>query len=129
MTIFEKARELGEMITETEQGKRLNDARFVFDGSEEAQRLLFEYTDFRQKIQYQMENGEMSKEKFEEAKEYMAKKADELKAHPIVGEMLQAENEFNFVVNQVMEILKATITGEESSGGCNGSCSGCSGCH
>lgn len=126
--IFRLARQLGEKIIETEQAKNMADARFIFDNDEEAQKLLFDYNDYRNKMQEKMEKGEMDQEEFKRVSEEINEKIKELKAHPVVGQMVRTENEFNYFVNQVMNILKATIQGEEE-GGCSGSCSSCSGCH
>lgn len=128
MEIFQLARELGEKILETEQAKKLADAKYVFDGNKEAQEKLFAYSDFRQNLQMQMETGAIDEEGMKEASAKMNEMIKELRSHEIIGPMVRAENEFNALVNQVMAILKHTITGEEEHS-CNGSCSGCSGCH
>ena len=54
--------------------------------------------------------------------------AEELKSQPVIGELINAENKFNNLANQVMDILRQTITGDDESS-CGGNCSGCSGCH
>lgn len=39
-TVFDKARDLATALLESEAGKKVNDARFIFDGNEEAQKQL-----------------------------------------------------------------------------------------
>lgn len=129
MTVYEKARELGELLLETEQAKRLTDARYIFDGDEQAQKALFDYTEYRNNVVNKMEDGSLKPEQYKEEAKKINEMAKELKNTPIVGDMLKAESEFNSLVNQVMEILKVTINGEEETSGCTGNCSGCSGCH
>lgn len=55
----------------------------------------------------------------------------ELKKNPVINDMVQAESEFNTVINRVMNIFQSTITGEcdDEECGCTGSCSSCGGCH
>lgn len=39
-TVFDKARDLATALLESEAGKKVNDARYIFDGDEEAQKQL-----------------------------------------------------------------------------------------
>lgn len=130
MSVYDEARKLGELILKTEQSKRLSDARNMFDNDEEAQRILFEYTDYRDIVQSQMKSSDVNEEEFKNATKVLNEKVEELKKHSIIGELVKAESDFNALVNQTMSILKATITGESPSGNCPSSgCSGCNGCH
>lgn len=130
MSIYDKARELGELILSTEESKRLSDARNAFDNDEEAQKVLFDYTNYRENLQLQIETGAADKQEFKDATKILNEKIQEVKKHPIINEMIKAENDFNSIINQVVDILKATATGESPSGGCSsGGCSGCKGCH
>lgn len=128
MTVFEMARELGNMLKETQEYKRLSGARYIFDGDEEAKRSMSDYVNLRDSIKMRMESGNFSKEDFEEESKKLNKMAEELKKQPVIGELINAENRFNSLANQVMDILRQTITGDEE-GSCGGNCSGCSGCH
>ena len=40
-TVFDKARDLATALLESEAGKKVNDARYIFDGDEEAQKQVF----------------------------------------------------------------------------------------
>lgn len=128
MDIFEKARELGNLLLETEEGKKLNDKKYIFDGNEEAKRKLYEYSRYREGVQVKIHSGELSEEELKAEQENMKKKIDEVMADPIISDMFKAEEEFSYLVNQVMNVLRATIEGT-SEGGCSGSCSSCGGCH
>lgn len=128
MDVFEKARELGNLLLETPEGKKLNDKKYIFEGNEESQRKLFEYSRYREAVQVKIHSGELSEEDLKVEQENMKKKIDEVTADPIISDMLKAEEEFSALVNQAMNVLRATIEGE-SEGGCSGSCSSCGGCH
>lgn len=128
MTVFEMARELGNMLKETEEYKRLSGARYIFDGDEESKKSMSAYVNLRDSIKMKMESGDFSKEDFEDEYRKLNKMAEELKIHPVIGELIKAENKFNSLANQVMDILKQTITNDEESS-CGGNCSSCGGCH
>ena len=55
---------------------------------------------------------------------------EKIAKNPLIAEYLEANREFENMVNQVNAVLEYFITGQESSeGGCSGNCSGCSSCH
>jgi len=134
MSVYtEKARELGNLVLESEQAKALEAAREAFHADPEAQPRMDVYNAYLQNVQTAIDSGVMTDEQYASAQKRMAEMVAELKAYPVIGALVAAENAFNMFVNQIMTILKTTITGEEP-GGCSG-CSGhshgadCSGCH
>ena len=134
MAIYEeKARELGNLILESEQQKALEEARVAFEADAEARSRMDAYNEYIQNVQLAMDSNAMTEEQFQDAQKKMAEMVAELKAYPTIGALVAAENAFNFFVNQIMTILKTTITGEEP-GGCAGcghshGSEACSGCH
>lgn len=128
MNPFEKARELGNLLLETEEAKKLNGKRYIFESDEQAQRKLFEYSRQRDELQMKIHSGALSKEEIADEQEKLKKKAGEVMLDPVIRDMFAAEEEFSALVDQVMDILRATIDGS-AEGGCTGRCSGCSGCH
>lgn len=131
MTVYELARELGSKLLESEEGKRMADARYVFDGNPEAQQLLFNYSDYSNAVKQKYADGILNDEDLEREKLKLAEMMEELKANSIIMDMLDAETQFSMLVNQVMTIINSTVSGDE--GGCSscssGGCAGCSGCH
>ena len=127
---YEKARELGQMILESDFSKNLADARAVYDGDEEAIKLMNDYVAYQDNIRESMEKGALTQEQLEVSTQRLSEMVHELKKHPVVGALVSAENEFNGFVNQVMNVLKETIMGKPEGSGCSPSaCSSCSGCH
>ena len=127
----EKARELGNLILESDQKKKLEAAQAAFRADPEAQPRMDVYNAYLENVQTAIDSGVLTEEQFAPMKKRMAEMAAELKAYPVIGAMVAAENEFNAFVNQIMGILKETITGKESGGcaGCSGhSQGGCEGC-
>ena len=128
---FQKARELGELIKESEYSKIIADAKAVYESNETAVQMMEEYVNYQNNVKQSMDQGVMTPEQVDEATKRIAAMAHELKQEPSIAALIFAENEFNAFVNQVMNVLKVTIMGEEESGGCSpDSCSSCSsGCH
>lgn len=122
---YEKARELGQLILESEESLRLSDASSAFQQSEEARQKMEDYKSYQTKVQRGMETGELSTEEIKSASTHLAQMAVALKQDPVVGAMIFAENEFNAFVNRVMNVLKLTITGDACD---EGDCSACAGC-
>ena len=131
MTIYEKAKDLGEAILETEQGKRAVEARYIFDGNEEAQKMLSAFTSYRANIQMKAQNGELTDEQIEEESSKINDMAIEVQKNEIINELIKAEKNLGIIVNEVFGILKGIVDGEEEGcgDGCGGCCSSCGGCH
>ncbi len=128
MSVYEKARELGEMILETKEGKRLYDARFIYQGDDDAKKALTEYMQYRNILQEKVHDGSVSEEQLQEEIGKLNKIAEKAKENKVVSELMEAEDEFNKLVNSVLGILKDTVLKDEE-GGCSGNCSSCGGCH
>ena len=127
---FEKARELGNLIKESEHSKIVADARAVYEENETAVQMMNEYVSYQNNIKQSMDQGVMTNEQVQESTQRLAEMAHELKQDPTIASLIFAENEFNAFVNQVMNVLKLTITGEGESEGCStDKCSSCAGCH
>lgn len=128
-TVYDMARELAKALLESKEGMAVNDARFVFDGNEEAQKLLFGYTDARSRLQNAIENGQIEDADIEGEAKKLEDMAKELQDNEIITDMMNAEQNFQQFINSVMNVFNATLSGDENKGGCTGSCSSCSGCH
>ncbi len=126
--IYEAARELANMILETEEGKAYNDAKYIFDGDEAAKALLQDYSTFRNAVQTRIQNGEITQEELDEQNVKLKAKIEELTNNEVINNLFIAERNFNNVFTAAMNIVTATVQGDES-GGCSGSCSTCGGCH
>ncbi len=129
-TIFEKTREIATLLLSTDEGKALNDARYIFEGDNMAQMLMSDYSLYRQNVQNRMAEGSLSEEELEKENEVLAAKIKELQENEVIKQYFIAEQNFNNIVNHVMNVFNATIAGEaDFAGGCSGSCSTCGGCH
>lgn len=131
---YEKARELGNLILSSDYAKALTDASEAFNADEETKRKFEEYKSYQASIKDSMDKKVMTSEEFKIASRRLTEMGAELKQIDTIAALTYAENEFNGFVNQVMNILKLTITGaslneEPKASGCSGcstrSCGGC----
>ncbi len=124
--IFNKVRELGEMIQESAEMKAMKDAEIAQENDETAQTAMQEYNLNRMNLARDMQSGKMSREEAVEknnaAFEELCEKAPTVKAY------IDAKKNFDGMVNQINQILNYYITGMEP-GGCTHDCSSCGGCH
>ena len=125
MDIFEKTRELGEMIQESEQMKKAKDLEAKQQSDEEASGLLKEFNLNRINLARDMQNGKITKEAAIEANN---KAFDDMcEKSQIIREYIAAKQEFDSLVQQVNQILNYYITGTDPN--CTHDCSTCGGCH
>ncbi len=125
MDIFEKTRELGEMIQESEQMKKAKDLEAKQQSDEEASALLKEFNLNRINLARDMQNGKITKEAAIEANN---KAFDDMcEKSQIIREYIAAKQEFDSLVQQVNQILNYYITGTDPN--CTHDCSTCGGCH
>ncbi len=124
MTIFEKTRELGEMIRDSEEMKAYKAAEIAQQQDEQSQEAMKEFNLNRINLARDMQNGKLSRE---EAVEKNNKAFEELcEKAPLIKEYVDAKAKFDAVVNQVNTIINFYITG--STGGCTHDCGSCGGC-
>lgn len=130
-TIYDKARELAYEVLSTDEGKRVAETRYIFDNNPEARQKLLDYNTYREAVNMRVQEGSISQEELKKEGSRLTEMIAELKKNEIINDMVQAESEFNAVINRVMAIFQATITGEceDNEGGCPGSCGSCGGCH
>ena len=130
-SIFEQARELAYAVLSSDEGKKVAETRYIFDNNEEARQQLLNYNTYREAVNMRVQEGSISQEDLKAEGSKLTEMINDLKKNQIINDMVQAESEFNAVINKVMSIFQATITGdcEDEASGCTGSCSSCSGCH
>lgn len=128
--IFEQARNLANSLLETKEGKKYQEAKYIFEADDEAILLLQEYDKKSKDFKIRMQKGESGQD-FENARQDLNNFVLKIKENNIITELFKAEDNFNKMVNSVMDIFNATIMGEDKTkdGCCNSGCGGCTGCH
>ena len=104
--IFEKARELGELIRESEQSVRLADAKTAFESDPEAVRKL---AMFREAENSGQQQGDV---------------AAALKREPVIGELIEAEDAYHALLDQTVDVLRMTVLGDAADDHGAGPCGG-----
>ncbi len=129
-TIIEKAQELGTLIAESEEKAKATAAADKMNNDEEAVMLLQKYNENRKAALEKMRGKNPSKEELEEFKTYIQSEFEKIAKNSLISEYIEANKNFDTLVQQVNAVLSYFITGQENeSGSCSGSCSTCGGCH
>ena len=125
--IFEKARELGEAIMESEEYKELKRAETEQENDEEALSLLKEYNDIRKKLAEEIKDSSVSEERVSEIREKLEEAYSKITTNDHITAYINAQQKFRAVIDQMNSIISFHITGKLP-GGCGGSCESCGGC-
>ncbi len=123
--IIEKTRELGELIANSDEMKRLKEAEAKQEADETAKTLLLEFNMNRMNLGRDIQNGKITEEEAiklnGEAFEKMVESCESIK------EYVEAKKALDRVVTEVNGVLNYFITGQAP--GCSHDCSSCGGCH
>ena len=123
--IIEKTRELGELIANSEEMKKVKEAEAAQEADENAKTLLVEFNMNRMNLGRDIQNGKITEEEAvklnNEAFNKMVESSETIKAY------VDAKKELDRVVTEVNGILNYYITGQTP--GCSHDCSSCGGCH
>jgi cell fate (sporulation/competence/biofilm development) regulator YmcA (YheA/YmcA/DUF963 family) len=122
MDILEMARQLGQLIKDSDEMKRMNIAEEHYNEDIELQAMVDEYN--------ANDNAMASTDDasfIEVIKNRMTEIYNMITANPIYAEYMKAQEEIHRLMNTVNSEINFVVTGER---GCSGdSCGGCSGCH
>ncbi len=125
MTIQEKTIELGKMIQESAEMKRVEAARIAKEEDETAKTLMLEFNMQRINLARDMQNGKISQQdaiaKNNTAFDAMIEKSE------VLREFVEAEKDLERLTTEVKNILTFYITGHDPN--CTHDCSTCGGCH
>lgn len=124
--IFEKARELGEAIIESNEYKELKEAELRQENDEEALTLLKEYSDVRSRLASEIQKGDVSEERIAEIREELEEAYSKMTTNDAITAYINAQRTFQAIIDQMNSIISFHITGKMP-GGCSGNCSSCGG--
>lgn len=127
--IIEKAQELGKMIAESGEREKVNICEERMNADAEATELLRTYNENRKKAMEALRGKNPSKEELKEFHDYVQAEFEKIAKNTLIAEYIEANKNFDSMIQQVNAVLSYFITGKEQSGSCTGSCSSCSGCH
>ena len=127
--IFEKARELGEAIIESEEYKALKKAEEEQENDPVALELLKNYSELRTQLAAEIQKGDVSEERMAKIREELEEAYEKMTTNDHITAYINAQRLFQAIIDQMNSIISFHITGKMP-GGCSGSCSSCGGgCH
>ncbi len=127
--IIEKARELGKMLSESDEFKALKGAEDMQLSDPEAQQLMMEYSVTREQLTKRAAAENVTKEEMENIQKEAQSAFEKLLTNANIKRYLDANQSFKTLIDQVNAIIAFYVKGEEQSGSCSGNCSSCGGCH
>lgn len=128
--VFEKTRELGAALQESDAYKRMQEAEAKAMQNVEAAEMMAQYLEKRGQIQEMMEEENPDPAAMQRLSNEMDEIQERLQMIDDIAELTQARGEFNALIGQINQVLQFIVTGRMTEdGGCSGSCDSCSGCH
>ena len=126
--ILEKAKELGMMIAESDEFKKLKETEAIQLSDTTAQEMMARYNERQEELSQIASKSDLTKEEFEKLQLDAQAEFIKLCQNENIKNYLDANQSFSNLINQVNGIIAHFVRGEDQSG-CSGSCSSCKGCH
>lgn len=129
--IVEKAKELGELLKQSEEFKNYNEVKAKYEADETIQTLISDFNLKKMAVMNQMQNEENpDEEKLKSLQEEMRGAYAAVMSNATMTEFMNAKEVFEKLVNDMYGIINFAVTGV-APGGCDGSsCASCGGgCH
>ena len=129
--IFEKTRELGQALLESEVYQKMKAAEEKAMLNVEAAEMMALYLEKRSQIQEMMEVENPDPGAMKRLSDEMDEVQQKLQMVDDIVALTTARAEFNGLIGQINQVLQFIVTGRmtDEEGGCTGSCDSCSGCH
>ncbi len=124
--IFEKAKELGDLIAQSDLKKRADEANKALTADQEAVALIGGYHEKREEKMAVFKDRQPTAEEAKEINEYLQAEFNKIAENSVIREYIEANQQLENTLNQMDMILRNAISGGHN---CSGSCSSCSGCH
>ena len=127
LEIFEKSRELGELLVASDEYRKVQEAEEAFNNDEAAQAKIAEFNELQNGVQQLMQTPDPDQAAIAAMADRLRSMQAELIEMPAIKAMNDAQSAFSEVLNQVNQVLRFVITGQVDDGGCGGNCSSCGG--
>ena len=127
--VFEKTRELGEALLESDAYKRMKAAEEKAMQNAQGAEMMAAYLEKRGQIQEMMELENPDPGVLKRLSDEMDDIQEKLQLIDDIAELTAARSEFNGLIGQINQVLQFIVTGRMEEAGCSGSCDSCKGCH
>ena len=130
--VMNKAQELAEAILDSEIYRKMKRQEGAVRRDPEAADVLGDMIEKRQRVEEILSAADMDPNLLAEASREMEDAEKRMNENEMIRTLKEYRKDFQTMMDNVNKILRLVITGEtaeENDGtGCNGNCSGCSGC-
>ena len=123
--IIEKTKELGELIAQSEEMKKVKELEAKQQEDENAKTLMMEFNMNRMNLGRDIQSGKITEEEAIKLNNEAFEKL--LASSQVIKDYVEAKQALDKVVNEINGILNYYITGQTP--GCSHDCSSCGGCH
>lgn len=127
--IFEKAKELSDLIAYSDEKKAAQEASRLLMEDGEASALISSYNEKREAKLAEFEGKNPTKEDVEAVNEYLQAEFNKIMDNAVIREYVKASRVFEMMLTQMDNIIKKGVSVDDGHSGCGGSCSSCSGCN
>lgn len=128
--VFQKTRELGQALMESEAYLKMKAAEDKAMQNEEAARVMGEFLEKRQALHGMMQSENPDPGALKRISDEMDEAQERLQMMDDIVALTDARNEFNALIGQINQVLQFIVTGEmKQPESCSGSCASCPGCH
>lgn len=123
--IIKLAEELGKKIKEDKITKALFAAQEAYEKDDNINRLYTEYTVQQKALTMEFAKEEQDEQFVAAIEKRIRELTDKISSHPVYIAYLEAENDYNDLMQLVNDEINFQITGKRT---CAGDCSACGGC-
>ena len=131
--VMKKAQELAEAILDSEIYRKMKQQEIDVKRDPEAAAALSDMIEKRGKVEDILSSANMDANELAEASREMEEAEKRMNENGMIKTLKEYRKDFQTMMDNVNRILRLVITGQTEdedgrSSGCNGNCSGCSGC-
>ena len=127
--VFQKTRELGQALTESEIYKKMKEAEDRAMQNQEAAETMTKFLEKRTQIQEILTQENPDPAVMKSLSDEMDALQERLQMIDDIAQLTEARNNFSNLIAQVNQVLQFIVTGRMDDGSCGGDCSSCGGCH
>lgn len=126
--VLEKAAELGRALLESKEYQEYEEARLVVETDDNASTLIDNYNYTEMALMEMVESGEDDSERSGAYADALQDLREQILNNEALAHLAQTQSSFQFLMDQVNDIIGQYIKPQGGCGGGGGGCASCSGC-
>ena len=128
-TVFQKTRELGEALLQSEAYLNMKAAEDKAMANADAAQTMASFLEKRGELHQLMQSDNPDPVAMKRLSDEMDELQDRMQMIDDIVALTEARNQFNGLIGQINQVLQFIVTGRMDEAGCEGDCSSCGGCH